>query len=115
MNRQTTFWKYNFISHLQTFHLNYNEALPPFPSELRVTTPIRVDEEKKMGIKQEKTNLWHVLSSMSLLELVLDQEFARQEEQEGRKRAGSNFSNISGDHQPSPTKKQQMLRTMISQ
>jgi hypothetical protein len=114
MNRQTTFWKYNFISHLQTFHLNDNEALPPFPSELRVTTHIRVDE-KKMGIKQEKTNLWHVLSSMSLLELVLDQELARQEKQEGRKRAGSNVSNISGDHQPSPTKKQQMSKIMISQ
>ena len=66
---------------------------------------IRADEEKKMGIKQEKMNLWQedndVLSSMSLLELVQDQEFAQQEEvQEGQKRAASNFSNISSDHQP---------------
>ena len=86
MNRLTTFWKYNFISYLQTFHRNDNEALPPFPSELRVTTHIRADEEKKMGVKQEKMNLWwadnDVLSSMSLLELVQDQEFARQEEEQ---------------------------------
>ncbi len=86
MNRLTTFWKYNFISYLQTCHLNDNEALPPFPSELRVTTHIRADEEKKMGVKQEKMNLWwadnDVLSSMSLLELVQDQEFARQEEEQ---------------------------------
>ena len=65
-----------------------------------------------MGVKQEKTNLWRadndVLSSMSLLELVQDQEFARQEEREGRKRAASNISNVSNDRQPSPTKKQQI-------
>jgi len=111
MNWLTTFWKYNFISYLQTFHLNNNEALPPFLSELRVITHIKADEEKKMEIKQEKTNLWqvdnNVLSSMSLLELVQDQEFAwQEEEQEGWKRAASNISNISNDHQPLLTKRQ---------
>ena len=113
LDRQTRFqWKYDFIRHIQTFHLNNNDTLPPFPGELRVTTRIRSEEEKKIGIRQEQTDLCpednDVPDSMSILELMQDQEIAQQEEgREGRRRAASNISSISAGRQPSPTKRLQ--------
>ena len=84
---------------IQTFHLKNDDTLPPFPGELRVTTHIRSEEEKKTGIRQEQTDLWRedndVPDSMSILELMQDQEIAQQEEgREGRRRAASNISSI---------------------
>ncbi|KAF8898552.1 hypothetical protein BD779DRAFT_1484508 [Infundibulicybe gibba] len=54
----TSFWKYNFIYHMNIYHCDEADNLPDFPYELRVSRHISRLEESKMGVAEEKTQGW---------------------------------------------------------
>jgi hypothetical protein len=53
-----TFWKYNFIYHMISEHIDHTSAdttLPPIPIPLRLASHISRSEEEKMGVEAELT------------------------------------------------------------
>jgi hypothetical protein len=50
-----TFWKYNFVYHMATLHLDDEGNTPPISFELLKSIHITKAEELKMGIQAEKT------------------------------------------------------------
>lgn len=50
-----TFWKYNFIHHMATYHLDDAGETPPIPFEMLKNIHITKKEELKMGIQAEGT------------------------------------------------------------
>lgn len=53
-----TLWKYGFMVHMADRHLNEKNELPWIPLEMWATTHISKGEEFKLGIPQERTQLW---------------------------------------------------------
>jgi len=56
--RKTTFWKYQFMTHMIQRHLSESNELPFIPLQLLVTTHITQGEEVSMGIPNIKTQSW---------------------------------------------------------
>ena len=103
----STFWKYNLLYHMHTYHVSDQDDLPPFPVELRVISHISKMEERLLGVSLEKTKSWRDRHKMADSDAIT----AYQDELQ-RKRAVSNVSKSSasstGSRQPSPSKVQRM-------